>query len=237
MTLKLVRVDDRLIHGQVVAIWLKALNAKRIVIVDDRTARDEFLRGDHPVGAPGVPVEVLDLEAERSESVTFRPEPIFVLVRSPLTPCTCGKRACPAPQSRRARRRAVRCRLRNISASPRNGSFGDWSRWAPGGAPDRGERPTGPSSRSTKEDGGVWEVRDMTLTASPEPKVAAPWHAVFGARCCGPTSPRRHRRRTCSGRARRPISSNSPWLIGIGGFFGLYRPSCGLIVGIIFSDR
>ena len=26
MTLKLVRVDDRLIHGQVVAIWLKALN-------------------------------------------------------------------------------------------------------------------------------------------------------------------------------------------------------------------
>ncbi|MEZ0240776.1 MAG: PTS sugar transporter subunit IIB, partial [Chloroflexota bacterium] len=44
MTLKLVRVDDRLIHGQVVAIWLKALRAQRIVIVDDRTAADEFLR-------------------------------------------------------------------------------------------------------------------------------------------------------------------------------------------------
>ena len=44
MTLKLVRVDDRLIHGQVVAVWLRAVGAQRIVIVDDRTARDEFLR-------------------------------------------------------------------------------------------------------------------------------------------------------------------------------------------------
>lgn len=31
--------------------------------------------------------------------------------------------------------------------------------------------------------------------------------------------------------------SNSPWLLGIGGFFGLYRPLvAGLIVGIIFGD-
>ena len=44
MTLRLVRVDDRLIHGQVVTLWLKALGAKRIVIVDDKTARDDFLR-------------------------------------------------------------------------------------------------------------------------------------------------------------------------------------------------
>ena len=64
MTLKLVRVDDRLIHGQVVAIWLKALNAKRIVIVDDRTARDEFLREVITLSSPpGVPVEIHELVA------------------------------------------------------------------------------------------------------------------------------------------------------------------------------
>lgn len=87
MTLKLVRVDDRLIHGQVVAIWLKALNAKRIVIVDDRTARDEFLREVITLAAPsGVPVEVLDLEAgtERVRALAADPEPVFVLMRSPL---------------------------------------------------------------------------------------------------------------------------------------------------------
>lgn len=87
MTLKLVRVDDRLIHGQVVAIWLKALNARRIVIVDDRTARDEFLREVITLAAPsGVPVEVLDVESgtERVRALAADSEPVFVLMRSPL---------------------------------------------------------------------------------------------------------------------------------------------------------
>jgi mannose/fructose/N-acetylgalactosamine-specific phosphotransferase system component IIB len=58
MGLRLVRVDDRLIHGQVVAIWLKALGARRILIVDDRTAHDEFLREVLELAAPaGTPVE------------------------------------------------------------------------------------------------------------------------------------------------------------------------------------
>jgi mannose/fructose/N-acetylgalactosamine-specific phosphotransferase system component IIB len=88
MTLKLVRVDDRLIHGQVVAIWLKALGARRIVIVDDRTAADEFLREILELAAPpGVPVEVHDVErgTQRVRDLAAAPEPIFVLMRSPLT--------------------------------------------------------------------------------------------------------------------------------------------------------
>jgi PTS system mannose-specific IIB component len=88
MTLKLVRVDDRLIHGQVVAIWLKALGAKRIVIVDDRTARDDFLREVLELAAPpGVPVEVHDLAAgtERVKQLASDPEPVFVIMRSPVT--------------------------------------------------------------------------------------------------------------------------------------------------------
>lgn len=87
MTLKLVRVDDRLIHGQVVAIWLKALNAKRIVIVDDRTARDEFLREVLLLSAPsGVEVEVHDVATgtDRVRELVSSPEPAFVLMRSPL---------------------------------------------------------------------------------------------------------------------------------------------------------
>jgi PTS system mannose-specific IIB component len=88
MTLKLVRVDDRLIHGQVVAIWLKALRAERIVIVDDRTAADAFLREILELAAPpGVPVEVHDVErgTQRVRDLAAAPEPIFVLMRSPLT--------------------------------------------------------------------------------------------------------------------------------------------------------
>ena len=88
MTLKLVRVDDRLIHGQVVAIWLKALNARRIVIVDDRTASDDFLREVITYAAPaGVAVEIHDLAAgtERLRALVDDPEPAFVLMRSPVT--------------------------------------------------------------------------------------------------------------------------------------------------------
>jgi D-glucosaminate PTS system EIIB component len=88
MTLKLARVDDRLIHGQVVAIWLKALNARRIVIVDDRTAKDDFLREVITYAAPpGVAVEILDLAAgtERLQQLVDDPEPAFVLMRSPIT--------------------------------------------------------------------------------------------------------------------------------------------------------
>jgi mannose/fructose/N-acetylgalactosamine-specific phosphotransferase system component IIB len=88
MSLRLVRIDDRLIHGQVVAVWLRALGAKRIVIVDDATARDEFLREVLTLAAPqGVPVEVCDVAggAARLTQLAATPEPVFVLVRSPQT--------------------------------------------------------------------------------------------------------------------------------------------------------
>jgi PTS system mannose-specific IIB component len=88
MSLRLVRVDDRLIHGQVVAIWLKALGASRILIVDDRTARDDFLREVLELAAPrGTDVEIHDLAsgAERVREAAASAEPVFVIVRSPVT--------------------------------------------------------------------------------------------------------------------------------------------------------
>jgi len=88
VSLRLVRIDDRLIHGQVVAVWLRALGAERIVIVDDATARDEFLREVLTLAAPpGVPVEVLDLAsgAARCIELAASPEPVIVLARSPRT--------------------------------------------------------------------------------------------------------------------------------------------------------
>ncbi|HET7686425.1 MAG TPA: PTS sugar transporter subunit IIB [Candidatus Limnocylindria bacterium] len=88
MGLRLVRVDDRLIHGQVAAIWLKAIGANRIIIVDDRTARDDFLREVIELSAPaGVAVEIHDVGtgAQRVIEASQASEPVFVIVRSPLT--------------------------------------------------------------------------------------------------------------------------------------------------------
>ena len=88
MSLRLVRIDDRLIHGQVVAVWLRAIGARRIVIVDDTTARDEFLREVLTLAAPpDVPVEVLGLAdgAARCIELASDPEPAIVLARTPRT--------------------------------------------------------------------------------------------------------------------------------------------------------
>jgi PTS system mannose-specific IIB component len=88
MSLRLVRIDDRLIHGQVVAGWLRTLGAQRIVIVDDATARDEFLREVLTLAAPqGAAVEVCGLAdgAARCIALAGTPEPVIVLARSPRT--------------------------------------------------------------------------------------------------------------------------------------------------------
>ena len=43
MSIKFIRIDDRLIHGQVVTAWIKNYQAKKILILDDDVAKDAFL--------------------------------------------------------------------------------------------------------------------------------------------------------------------------------------------------
>ena len=40
--IKLVRVDYRLIHGQVATVWSKEANAQRIIICSDEVAKDQI---------------------------------------------------------------------------------------------------------------------------------------------------------------------------------------------------
>ena len=41
--LVLTRIDDRLIHGQVMTKWLKETGAQNVVIVDHATSKNEFV--------------------------------------------------------------------------------------------------------------------------------------------------------------------------------------------------
>lgn len=41
--LVLTRIDDRLIHGQVMTAWIKNRGATQVVIVDDEVAADEYM--------------------------------------------------------------------------------------------------------------------------------------------------------------------------------------------------
>lgn len=41
--LVLTRIDDRLIHGQVMTKWIKETGAENVVIIDDATSKNEFM--------------------------------------------------------------------------------------------------------------------------------------------------------------------------------------------------
>ena len=53
------RVDDRLIHGQVVIAWGQRLNPQRIWVVDDASAANAWERDLLVSAAPGIEVRVL----------------------------------------------------------------------------------------------------------------------------------------------------------------------------------
>lgn len=52
MSIKMIRIDDRLIHGQIVTAWAKNLNAGKIWIIDDGVAQDDFIKGVMQMVAP-----------------------------------------------------------------------------------------------------------------------------------------------------------------------------------------
>lgn len=58
--LALVRIDSRLIHGQVVTMWIKRTEAKRIIIVDNEITADPFMAQIFSMAAPpGVKLELM----------------------------------------------------------------------------------------------------------------------------------------------------------------------------------
>jgi len=82
----LVRVDDRLIHGQVVVGWVRMVGATRIVVADDAVAKDETQKTLMQFAAPpGVKVTIIgvDQAAAALAAAQFGDENVMLLVRDP----------------------------------------------------------------------------------------------------------------------------------------------------------
>ncbi|URJ29948.1 PTS mannose transporter subunit IIAB [Blochmannia endosymbiont of Camponotus sp.] len=63
MIICLARIDDRLIHGQVVTRWVKEYNITRIIVVNDEVSRDMIRKTLlTQVTPPGVTAHVLDID-------------------------------------------------------------------------------------------------------------------------------------------------------------------------------
>lgn len=85
MTLELVRVDDRLIHGQVIVGWGHLLRPETILLVDDEIAANEWEMDLYRMGVPdAMEISFLTVEdaAARMESFANSAERVIVVLGS-----------------------------------------------------------------------------------------------------------------------------------------------------------
>ena len=81
----LIRIDDRLIHGQVVTGWVKKTDCKSILVVDDQVAKDVFMQRVLKAAAPPkMPVEA-KIVADASEWLSQEGSAGLILVKVPET--------------------------------------------------------------------------------------------------------------------------------------------------------
>jgi mannose/fructose/N-acetylgalactosamine-specific phosphotransferase system component IIB len=62
MTVTHMRIDNRLIHGQVAVSWANAIKTSHIVVTNDKVARDPLQKMLLPQAARGIPTLVLSIE-------------------------------------------------------------------------------------------------------------------------------------------------------------------------------
>ena len=86
---ELVRIDDRLIHGQVMTSWLNYLSADKIMVVDDQAAQDPFIKNVLKTCIPGnikLAIFPIDKAVERlSKPGAFAGSHCIILVKYPKT--------------------------------------------------------------------------------------------------------------------------------------------------------
>jgi mannose/fructose/N-acetylgalactosamine-specific phosphotransferase system component IIB len=59
----IVRIDDRLIHGQVTAGWVRPLGIEKIIVANDKIVQDSFQKEIYTLAVPpGVEVQILSVE-------------------------------------------------------------------------------------------------------------------------------------------------------------------------------
>jgi PTS system mannose-specific IIB component len=62
MPVKHIRIDNRLIHGQVTVAWVGSIGANHLIVANDEVAADEFQRVLLPQAARGVRTSILSID-------------------------------------------------------------------------------------------------------------------------------------------------------------------------------
>jgi fructoselysine/glucoselysine PTS system EIIB component len=79
--IKLTRIDDRLVHGQVAFTWVPSLGADCLLVANDKVAKDEFLKMTFNLAKPA---SAKLLIKSLADTITFlndpRSQPLKILV-------------------------------------------------------------------------------------------------------------------------------------------------------------
>nr|WP_269140854.1 PTS sugar transporter subunit IIB [Pectinatus frisingensis] len=84
----MIRIDDRLIHGQVMTSWLNFTQATKIMVIDDEVAADPFMKNILKNAVPGnigLGVFSVDRAAERLIKGFKDGDNVIILVKFPKT--------------------------------------------------------------------------------------------------------------------------------------------------------
>lgn len=90
MPIKLVDIDDRLIHGQVATTWVKDYEIESIIIVNDAVANDPIQKSVAGLAVPNIKVNIFEvnkfIEILKKQSIK---KVTMVLFTNPIDALTC----------------------------------------------------------------------------------------------------------------------------------------------------
>lgn len=81
--IKHLRIDNRLIHGQVAVAWQKYINAKVIIVCNDAVAKDPIQKMALPLAARESKVLVLSIDEAMQYEKDHQDESIFIIAKFP----------------------------------------------------------------------------------------------------------------------------------------------------------
>jgi len=83
-----VRIDERLIHGQVATMWTNNLKASRIMVVDDAAAKDDMVKMSLKMATPdGVKLSILSANKAATNILNgkYEGQRVFLIAKRPAT--------------------------------------------------------------------------------------------------------------------------------------------------------
>lgn len=99
MKVVLYRIDERLIHGQVMVAWISKTGANTVVIVDEASAKDEFMAQVYQLAAPsGIKVDVVGVPAFREVVAHEDGRKAIVLFKGPKEAAEALKEGVPVEE-------------------------------------------------------------------------------------------------------------------------------------------